>query len=88
MQDWPCEASDAIAFVGWQGNDLTTVGEVEEFYAKACYECDQGVKEIAACRWFLNWYDETPREEMRRDLLGEVELELSSRAETKVLVTA
>ena len=28
--------------------------------------------EPAACRWFLNWFDDTPRDQMRRELLAEV----------------
>jgi len=72
VQDWPVEAACALGFCGWQGEGLETVAEVEEFFAQACYETDQRLGEPAACRWFLNWYDETPREEMRRQLLAEV----------------
>ena len=57
-----------------------TVGQVEEFFAKACYQADQRLGEPAACRWFLNWFDNTPRAEMRRELLAEVELALAVRA--------
>jgi hypothetical protein len=35
--------------------------------------------EPAAVRWFLNWYDETPRDEMRRKLLAEVERAMAAR---------
>ena len=49
--------------------DLDTVGEVEEFFARVCFEADQRLGEPAACRWFLNWFDDTPRDEMRRELL-------------------
>jgi hypothetical protein len=72
VQDWAVEAACALGFCGWQGEGLETVAEVEEFFARACYETDQLLGEPAACRWFLNWYDETPREEMRRQLLAEV----------------
>jgi hypothetical protein len=72
VQDWPVEAACALGFCGWQGEGLETVAEVEEFFARACYETDQRLGEPAACRWFLNWYDETPREDMRRQLLAEV----------------
>ena len=40
--------------------------------------------EPAACRWFLNWYDDTPRDEVRRELLAEVELALAERVPTEV----
>lgn len=80
VQDRPCERADAIAFCGWQNvPPLRTVGEVEEFYAKACFDADARYGELAACRWFLNWFDDTPRDEMRRELLAEVEREISRR---------
>jgi hypothetical protein len=40
---------------------------------------DQRLGEPAACRWFLNWFDETPRDEMRRLLLPEVQQLLAER---------
>lgn len=72
VQDWPVEAACAVAFCGWQGDELEKVGDVEEFFAKACYNADQRVGEPAACRWFLNWFDHTPRNEMIAELLPEV----------------
>lgn len=79
VQDWPVEACCALGYCGWQGDGLTTVGEVEEFFARCCFEADERLGEPAACRWFLNWFDDTPREEMRRALLAEVELALDER---------
>ncbi len=79
VQDWPVEACCALGYCGWQGDALHTVGEVEEHFAKCCFEADQRLGEPAACRWFLNWFDDTPRSEMRRELLAEVELALAER---------
>ncbi len=79
VQDWPIEAACDIGFCGWYGEGLGTVGEVEAYFARVCYECDQRLGEPAACRWFINWYDETPRDEMRRDLFLEVKAELQRR---------
>ena len=79
VQDWPVEAACALGFCGWQGDELESVGQVEEFFARACFEADQRLGEPAACRWFLNWFDDTPRDHMRRDLLNEVELALAQR---------
>lgn len=73
VQDWPVEAACPIGFCGWQGHDLDTVGQVEGFFARACYECDQRLGEPAACRWWLNWWDDTPRNEAIHSLLEEVE---------------
>jgi hypothetical protein len=67
--------------MGWQGEELKTVGEVEEFFARACFDADQRLGEPAACRWFLNWFDDTPRNRMRHELLEEIELELNKRKE-------
>src|SRR5918992_267026 len=33
VQDWPVEAACALGFCGWQGDELETVGQVEEFFA-------------------------------------------------------
>lgn len=82
VQDWPVEAACALGYCGWQGNDLKTVGEVEEFFARVCFEADQRLGEPAACRWFLNWFDDTPRNDMRRELLAEVEHALQERGIT------
>jgi len=84
VHDWPVEACDALGYCGWQGDGLVTVGEVEEFFARACYEADERMGEPAACRWFLNWYDDAPRFEMRRELLAEVERTLAERKPVEV----
>jgi hypothetical protein len=88
VQDWPCEGACALGFCGWIGEQLDTVGQVEEFFAKCCYEADNRLGEPAACRWFLNWFDDTPRGDMRRDLLAEVELALAERIPVEVAVPA
>jgi hypothetical protein len=72
VRDWPVEAACVLGFCGWQGEGLESVAEVEEFFARACFEADQRLGEPAACRWFLNWFDDTPRDEARRELLAEV----------------
>ena len=79
VEAWPCEAACALGFCGWQGEGLETVGAVENHFARLCYEADRRLGEPAACRWFLNWFDDTPREEMRRELLPEVERTLAER---------
>lgn len=79
LADTPCEAADAIGWCGWQGEFLKTVGQVEEYFARVCFDCDMRLGEPAACRWFLNWFDDTPRGEVIRELLPEVELVLTTR---------
>jgi hypothetical protein len=85
VQDWPVEAGDCFGYISavtHGGFGVATVGECEEFFAKCCYEADQALGEPAACRWFLNWYDDTPRDTMRRELLEEVELIINGRKGT------
>jgi hypothetical protein len=79
VQDWPVEAACVLGFCGWQGDGLETVGEVEEYFARMCFEADKVLGEPAACRWFLNWFDETPRHEARQELLAEVNRSLAQR---------
>jgi hypothetical protein len=78
IQDWPVEAACALGFCGWKGEELDTVGEVEEFFARMCFDIDQRIGEPSGCRFFLNWYDETPRAQMIRELLPEVKLALET----------
>ena len=82
VQDWPCEAGCVLAYIGavMQGGfNAATVGEAEQFFAKCCFEADQRLGEAAACRWFLNWFDDTPRDEMLHELLGEVDRAIEHR---------
>lgn len=67
-----------MAFALWKSG-LETVGEIEDAFAQACYDADQLLQDVAGCRHFLNWFDDTPRDEMRRELLAEVKRTLSER---------
>ncbi len=80
VQDWAVEGACLTAWCGWQGEGLKTVAEVEEYFARMCYEMDANLHEPAGCRWLLNWWDETPRDEARRLMLAEVEGEAARRA--------
>ncbi len=86
VRDYPVEAACVIGFCGaidhggFKGNPTpATVEQAEEFFAKVCFATDQKIGEPAACRWFINWADETPRDEMRSMLLPEVKRELARR---------
>lgn len=69
----------AIGYCGWQGEGLNTVAEVEEFFARMCIEIDTRMNEPAGCRWWLNWFDSTPKEEVWREMLHEIDLALEGR---------
>lgn len=84
VSDWPCEGACAIGYAGWQGGDfaggpIDRVGQVEKFFAKACFLSDRATGESADIRHFLNWYDDTPRPEMLRELLAECERAIAER---------
>ena len=78
-QEWPVEAACALGYCGWQSEGLQTVQEVEKYFARKCFEVDKRMGEPAIIRWFLNWVDDTPRPEMRRQLLMEVNREMDRR---------
>jgi hypothetical protein len=79
VSEWPVEAACPIGLCGWLGENLESVGQVEEYFARLCYEADRRLGEPAGCRYLLNWIDDTPRDEMRRALLVEVLLALTGR---------
>jgi hypothetical protein len=79
VQDWPVEAACGVGYCGWQGDHLETVAEVEGYFARVCGKVDAVIGEPASCGHFLDWFDGTSREEMRRELLKEVELVLQQR---------
>lgn len=79
VETWPCEAGCGLAYAGWIGESLKTVGDVELYFARVCFDADDKIGEPAACRWFLNWFDDTPRDEMIRELLPEVEKAIAER---------
>jgi hypothetical protein len=86
MADWPCEGGCLIsypfAFEEESEPDqqsTRTVADTMEFFARVCFACDQAMGEPAAVHWLLNWFDESPRDEMWALLLPEVELALARR---------
>ena len=79
VQDWPVEAACALGYCGWMGKGLEKVGEVEKRFAELCFDADQRLGEPAACRWFLNFWDDTPRSECFQFVLMEIEHALTKR---------
>jgi hypothetical protein len=72
MRERAIQGACALGFCGWQGHGLRRVGEIEDFFHRLCDAADSVFNEPAACRYFLNWYDDTPRADMRRELSAEV----------------
>jgi hypothetical protein len=79
LSDWEVEAACALTYCGWQGERLGTVAEALSFFERVCRLADEALGEPAACRLFLHWFDETPRAEMRRQLVVEVQRALAAR---------
>jgi hypothetical protein len=73
--DWPTEGTCPVSTCA----EGETVGEVEEFFGRACFSADQRLGESGACRYFLNWWDDSPRPEARLALLAEVDRTLLAR---------
>lgn len=90
VQEWECEACCPVSWVGVLlngGFGSATVGQVEEFFAKACCEADIALGEPAACRWLLNFVDDTPRHQMRSALLAVIRTELEQRKAAEFVLT-
>jgi len=79
LRDRPVACACAIGYCGWKGEGCATVGELEDYFHRICDAADSAFHAPAACRFFLNWFDNTPRAVMRRELLAEVSRALSQR---------
>jgi hypothetical protein len=79
LQEHAVEATCALGFCGWQGEECHSVGQLDEFFQRLCDAADAHFTDAAACRFFFNWYDDTPRDEMRQELYAEVTLALKQR---------
>jgi hypothetical protein len=70
--DWPVEAACLLAYPMWRLAGDYTVGDCEADFASLCFQIDEALGEPAGCRHLMNWFDDTPRDRMRRELLPEV----------------
>jgi hypothetical protein len=70
----PVEGACAIAFSMWHGSGLDRVGPLHRAFRRLCASADDLLDQQLGTIAFLNWYDETPRAEMRRELLAELDL--------------
>jgi len=77
--DAPPEVACPLGYAGWQGESLATVQDAEDWFAWVCGQIDRRLKDPFSCRWFMQFWDNTPRPEARRQLLIEVERSLARR---------
>lgn len=66
------EGACVLGYCGWKGENCKTVAQVAEYQERLCLVADEVLDEPGASRYFLSWIDETPRSEMRRQLLAEL----------------
>ena len=74
VRDWPVEGCCPLCYALLDGNrpEYVSVGPLEERFAQACWNADERLGWPGGIRAFLNYIDETPREQMRQELLAEV----------------
>lgn len=82
--DYDCNGGCAVAYAIWKGEGIRLIGELEEKWAAVLWEADQRLGEPAAVRYFLNFWDDTPREVVRRELSAEIWRIMRERAEQGV----
>jgi hypothetical protein len=73
------EGTCVLGWCGWQGEERKTVGDVERWFGRTCIEADRRLGGRGKVRSFFNWFDDAPRNEMRRELLREIARELHRR---------
>ena len=88
LADRMVEAACPIAYCGWRASGLATVAQLEAYFARVCYEAGVALGQPDAVRSFINWWDESPREEARRALLAEVGREIDRRQQPLPVKTA
>lgn len=77
----PCGAC-FVSYGLWKANRLSTTMEVSDMFARRCQLADNRLGFHSAIRFFLNWFDETPRQEVFAKLLVEVDAVISERTST------
>jgi hypothetical protein len=72
LADADVEAACALCYAAWRGDGHNCIGDVAREFARVCQAADAALGEPAGVRVFLDWYDLTPRSEVRRLLREEV----------------
>lgn len=72
FRDCPVEKACAVGFCLWQGAGFDRVGELHQAFRRVCASADDLLDEPLGTVAFLNWFDQTPRAEMRRLLADEI----------------
>jgi hypothetical protein len=70
-RDLPCRAACGLGLALWRSLELRSIGEIDLQFSLLVNQVD-GEMGQGAARMFVQWFDETPRATMRRQLLKEV----------------
>lgn len=75
----PVERACAICYGLWQGDGHEDTLDLEAGFQRVLFRADCAMQQPECCREFIVWFDDTPRDEMRRELLPEVNAALAAR---------
>lgn len=78
---------EAACFIGygcWKDQPNPTTKTVNDEFGEMCFEADKRLGAPAACRYFLNWFDENPRDEVFPQVLEEVNRAIEERLAVNV----
>lgn len=83
--DWRLELGDpraigccGVSFVGLSGG-LSFIDDLQSYFSRTCNAADEALGQKARCRFFLNWFDSTPRSRMRVELAAVIREVLEER---------
>ncbi len=79
VEDWPCERACPLGYPAMQTGSVT-VRQVERAFSRLCEGAEKTMKEVAPARQLITWWDNTPRQTARVELLAEVNRSLAERA--------
>ncbi len=80
--DVPAVATGLLAYIGKEGEGLFSVAEVTEFHNRLKEAAAQKLGAVNIAQGFIEWFDKTPRQLMRKELLKEVRREIKARKVT------
>jgi hypothetical protein len=79
FESFPVQQCCALALAILEGEGLETVTDVHGRFLEICDQASQRLGDPGAVAAFIRWHDDTPRHDMRRLLLIEVEAAIVGR---------
>ena len=75
------QAGCGLCYAVWRGRELETIGDVYNAFLDVLGEANARLGNAGECGHFVRWFDEGDREQVRTELLAEVEREIGLRVE-------